>query len=47
MKGTYSHIDLNERRKMARWRMAGMSVGIIADKPVGIARRSFERSIAT
>jgi IS30 family transposase len=32
MKRTYSHIDLDERRKIARWRMAGLSVGIIAEK---------------
>lgn len=32
MKRTYSHIDLDERRKIARWRMAGMTVGVIAEK---------------
>lgn len=32
MERTYSHIDLDERRKIARWRMAGLSVGIIAEK---------------
>lgn len=31
MERTYSHIDLDERRKIARWRMAGLSVGIIAE----------------
>src|ERR1700712_5968928 len=32
MERTYSHIDLDERRKIARWRMACLSVGIIAEK---------------
>lgn len=32
MKRTYSHIDLDERRKIARWRMAGLSVDVIAEK---------------
>jgi transposase, IS30 family len=32
MKRTYSQINLNERCKIARWRMAGNSVGIIAAK---------------
>jgi len=32
MRHTYSHIDLDERRKIARWRMAGISVEIIAEK---------------
>ncbi len=32
MRHTYSHIDLEERRKIARWRMAGISVEIIAEK---------------
>lgn len=32
MERTCSHIDLDERRKIARWRMAGLSVGIIAEK---------------
>ena len=31
MKRTYSQIDLNERRKIARWRMAGVSVDVIAE----------------
>ncbi len=31
MRHTYSHIDLDERRKIARWRMAGISVEIIAE----------------
>lgn len=29
---TYSHIDLDERGKIARWRMAGISVEIIPEK---------------
>jgi IS30 family transposase len=32
MNRTYSHIDMDERRKIARWRMAGLGVGIIAEK---------------
>jgi len=32
MKHTYAHIDLDERPKIARWRMIGLSVGIIAEK---------------
>ncbi|WP_409995433.1 helix-turn-helix domain-containing protein [Rhizobium leguminosarum] len=32
MERTYSPIDLNERRKIARWRMAGLTVGITAEK---------------
>ncbi|RYE51112.1 MAG: integrase catalytic region, partial [Rhizobiaceae bacterium] len=28
MDRTYSHIDLDERRKIARWRMAGLGVAI-------------------
>lgn len=29
---TYSHIDLDERRKIARWRSAKLSVDVIAEK---------------
>lgn len=32
MERTYSHIDLEERRKIARWRTAGLSVEVIAEK---------------
>jgi IS30 family transposase len=32
MNRIYSHIDVDERRKIARWRMAGLGVGIIAEK---------------
>jgi IS30 family transposase len=32
MKRTYSQIDLDERRKIARWRTAGISVDVIAEK---------------
>src|SRR5690606_5910136 len=32
MKRTYSQIDLDERRKIERWRHAGVSVEIIAEK---------------
>ncbi len=32
MQRTYSHIDLDERRKIARWRMTNISVETIAEK---------------
>jgi IS30 family transposase len=32
MKRTYSHLDLNDRRRIARWRHAGLSIDIIAEK---------------
>ena len=32
MRRTYSHIDLDERRRIARWRSAGLSVDLIAQK---------------
>lgn len=32
MKRTYSQIDMDERRKIARWRTAGISVEVIAEK---------------
>ena len=32
MDRTHSHIDLDERRKIARWRMAGLGIEIIAEK---------------
>lgn len=32
MKRTYSQIDMDERRKIARWRSAGISVDVIAEK---------------
>ncbi len=32
MKRTYSQIDMDERRKIARWRMAGIGVEVIAEK---------------
>ncbi len=44
MERTYSHIDLDERRKIARWRMAGLSVGIIAEK-LGRHRSTIFREI--
>ncbi|MDS7598511.1 helix-turn-helix domain-containing protein, partial [Agrobacterium tumefaciens] len=30
MERTYSHLDLDERRKIARWRTAGLTVSAIA-----------------
>lgn len=44
MKRTYSHIDLNEHRKIARWRMAGLSVDVIAEK-LGRHRSMVSRKI--
>jgi len=44
MKRTYSHIDMDERRKIARWRMAGLTVGIIAEK-LGRHRSTIFREI--
>lgn len=32
MERTYSQIDMDERRKIARWRTAGISVDVIAEK---------------
>ena len=32
MDRTYSHIDLDERRRIARWRAAKLSVDVIAEK---------------
>ncbi|OCJ12367.1 hypothetical protein A6U86_04910 [Rhizobium sp. AC27/96] len=32
MKRTYSHIDMDERRRIAHWRTVGLSVEIIAEK---------------
>ncbi len=44
MKRTYSHIDMDERRKIARWRMAGLSVDLIAEK-LGRHRSTIFREI--
>ena len=44
MKRTYSHIDLDERRKIARWRMTGLSVESIAEK-LGRHRSTIFREI--
>ena len=41
---SYSHIDLDERRKIARWRMAGLGVGIIVEK-LGRHRSTIFREI--
>lgn len=32
MQRTYSQLDLNDRRKLARWRGMGLSVDVIAEK---------------
>ena len=32
MQRTYSQIDLNDRRKLARWRGMGLSVDVIAER---------------
>ncbi len=44
MKRTYSHIDMDERRKIARWRTAGLTVDIIAEK-LGRHRSTIFREI--
>ncbi|SEP32746.1 transposase, IS30 family, partial [Rhizobium tibeticum] len=44
MKRTYSQIDIEERRKIARWRMAGISVDVIAEK-LGRHRSTIFREI--
>lgn len=44
MERTYSHIDLDERRKIARWRTAGLSVEVIAEK-LGRHRSTIFREI--
>ena len=45
MKRSYSQIDLDERRKIARWRQAGSSVEVIAEK-LGRHRSTIFREIA-
>ena len=45
MKRTYSQIDLDERRKIERWRQAGVSVDAIAAK-LGRHRSTIFREIA-
>lgn len=44
MKRTYSHIDMDERRKIARWRTAGLTVDIIGEK-LGRHRSTIFREI--
>ncbi len=44
MNRTYSHIDMDERRKIARWRMAGLGDEIIAEK-LGRHRSTIFREI--
>jgi hypothetical protein len=34
MERTYSQIDMDERRKIARWRTAGMSVAHVVQRPL-------------
>jgi IS30 family transposase len=45
VKRTYSQIDLDERRKIERWRQAGVSVDVIAEK-LGRHRSTIFREIA-
>lgn len=45
MKRTYSHINLDERRKIERWRHAGVAVDVIAEK-LGRHRSTIFREIA-
>lgn len=44
MERSYSHIDLDERRRIARWRTAGLSVEVIAEK-LGRHRSTIFREI--
>ncbi len=44
MERSYSHIDLDERRKIARWRTAGLTVGAIAEQ-LGRHRSTIFREI--
>ena len=44
MERSYSHIDLDERRKIARWRTAGLTVGVIAEQ-LGRHRSTIFREI--
>jgi IS30 family transposase len=44
MTRTYSQIDMDERRRIARWRMAGISIEIIAEK-LGRHRSTIFREI--
>ena len=44
MKRTYSQMDLDERRKLERWRQAGVSVDVIAEK-LGRHRSTIFREI--
>jgi len=44
MKRTYSQISLDERRKIARWRQAGVAVDVIAGK-LGRHRSSIFREL--
>jgi hypothetical protein len=37
MKRTYSQIDMDERRKLARWRVAGISVDVMLRNCTAIA----------
>src|SRR5690606_39596988 len=45
MKRTYSHINLDERRKIERWHHAGVAVDVIAEK-LGRHRSTIFREIA-
>lgn len=44
MEHSYSHIDLDERRKIARWRTAGLIVDAIAEQ-LGRHRSTIFREI--
>ena len=44
MKRTYSQIDMDERRKIARWRMAGVGVEVIAEKTRTASLDDFPRA---
>ena len=44
MRRTYSQIGFDERRKIARWRTAGLSVAVIAEK-LGRRRSTIYREL--
>lgn len=44
MERTYSQIDMDERRKIARWKTAGISVTVIAEK-LGCHRSTIFREL--
>ncbi|RDL51694.1 hypothetical protein BLJAPNOD_02830 [Ensifer sp. M14] len=45
MRRTYSQIDMAERRRIARWRAAGLSTTVIAEK-LGLHRSTIFRELS-